>query len=235
MLYSTRDYFFRPQGRFLSNEIFFSQVYFTGNLAVSTITSVAFVLGGITVIQLFGQLSRVGGLELMGTILNIVIIRELGPMITAFVVIARSGSAIAAEIATMMVNDEVSAIEMQGISILKYVVFPRIAGVTIALVMLTIYFNAMGLIGGYFVGKLFAGITFATFQTYIINSIGLIDIFSSILKSILFGLFISSISIYYGFQAFSTTQIPQQTTKAVVSSIFFLFLIDIIVTSVMVV
>jgi phospholipid/cholesterol/gamma-HCH transport system permease protein len=151
-------------------------------------------------------------------------------VITGFVVIARSGSAIAAEIATMMVNDEISAIEMQGINTLKFVVFPRVIGTCLSMVMLTIYFNAIGLLGGFAVGNLYAGITFNTFQTYIINAISMLDILTSVGKSAIFGLFISAVSIYYGFQAFALTQIPQMTTKAVVSSIFFLFILDILIT-----
>lgn len=230
IFYSMQESLFSRKGRKLIRSIMVNQIYFTGNMAHWTIVVVAFTLGAITVIQLFTQLSKVGALNMIGTILNVVIVRELGPLITAFIVIARSGSAIAAEIGTMMVNNEVNAIEMQGISTLKLVVYPRIMGVTIAMFVLTIYFVAVGLLGGFTIGNLYAGITFDTFQRYIINSIGVADILIMMFKSIAFGLFISSISIYFGFQAFTTTQIPQMTTKAVVRSIFALFFMDVIIT-----
>jgi len=230
IFFSISDYLFERKGRHLVNKIITSQIFFTGNKAIVIISAVAFTLGAITVIQLFSRLSSVGALDYMGAILNVVIIRELGPLITAFVVISRSGSAISAEIATMMVNDEISAIEMQGINTLKMIVFPRIAGVTISLVMLSIYFITLGLMGGFLVGNLYSGLTFATFQKYMLNSIGFLDIIASVMKSAVFGLFIAAIPIYYGFQAFTFTQIPQVTTKAVVSSIFTLFVLDIIIT-----
>ncbi len=230
IIFSIRDYFLFPKGRELIHSVIVSQLYFTGYLAMRIIMTVAFALGAITVIQLFIQLSRVGALDLVGQILNIVIIRELGPLITAIVVIARSGSAISAEIGTMMIHDEVNALEMQGISPLTFLVFPRIIGVTFSVMLLTLCFNAVGLIGGFTVGNLFAGITFATFQAYIINAISFFDMGATLFKSCLFGLFIGTVPIYHGFQAFSPTQIPLVTTKAVVSSISFLFLIDILVT-----
>ncbi|MES0489026.1 MAG: ABC transporter permease [Leptospirales bacterium] len=230
IFFSVRDYLFERKGRHLVHSIITSQIYFTGNKAITIISTVAFTLGAITVIQLFSRLSSVGAVEYMGVILNVVIIRELGPLITAFVVIARSGSAISAEIATMMVTDEISAIEMQGINTLKIIVFPRIAGVTISLIMLSIYFITLGLTGAFIIGNLYSGLTFDTFQKYMLNSIGFLDILASIMKSAVFGLFIAAIPIYYGFQAFTYTQIPQVTTKAVVSSIFTLFVLDILIT-----
>lgn len=230
IIYPAISYFSDKRGRKSINKVIIMQIYFTGNLALKIISLVALSLGAITVIQLFSQLSSVGAYEFVGKILNIVIVRELGPIITAFIVLSRSGTAIAAEIGTMMVNDEVNAIEMMGINTLKFIVFPRIAGMVIAIVLLTMYFNAIGLIGGFLVGSIYANITYDMFINYVMNSISFIDIITSIIKSAIFGLFISAISIYHGFQAFVSTQIPQVTTKAVVSSIFALFIVDVLIT-----
>ncbi|MDH4261504.1 MAG: ABC transporter permease [Spirochaetia bacterium] len=230
IVFSSLAYLTIIRGKKIVNKILTDQIFFTGNLAIKIISSVAFLIGAITVIQLFERLSQLGALDLIAVILDSVIVRELGPLLAGFVVIARSGSAIAAEIATMMVNEEISALEMLGIDTLYFIVFPRIAGACISLMVLTIYFIAMGLLGGFFIGNLYAGITFADFQTYITREITFVDVVGAVLKSAVFGVFISTISIYYGFQAFSSTQIPQVTTKSVVSSIFVLFIIDIIMT-----
>jgi phospholipid/cholesterol/gamma-HCH transport system permease protein len=233
IIFSTNTYITDKKGRSRINKVILMQIYFTGNLAIKIIGLVALALGAITVMQLFTQLNKVGmPLDLVGKILNIVIVRELGPIITAIIIISRSGTAIAAEIGTMMVNDEVNALEMLGINTLKFIVFPRIAGMVIGSVILTIYFCAIGIIGGFLVGSLSAGITLDIFTTYVMNSISILDILMSMLKSAVFGLFISTIAIFYGFQAFESTQIPQMTTKAVVSSIFGLFIIDVIITMV---
>ncbi len=230
ILYSIVNYITDPKGRSRINRVIIMQIYFTGTMAIKIIGLVALALGAITVLQLFTQLSKVGAMEFMGKILNIVIVRELGPIITAFIVISRSGTAIAAEIGTMMVNDEINAMEMLGINALKFIVFPRIAGMVIALVLLTVYFNAIGIIGGFIVGRLYADLTFDLFATYVLNSITILDLLASIIKAAVFGVLISVISIYHGFQAFVSTQIPQVTTRAVMSSIFALFAADIVMT-----
>jgi phospholipid/cholesterol/gamma-HCH transport system permease protein len=230
IVFSTMAYFRTQKGKKSVNKVITDQIYFTGNLAFKIISSIGFLIGAITVIQLFERLSQVGALDIIAVILDTVIVKELGPLLTGFVVIARSGSAISAEIATMMVNEEISALEMLGIDTLYYVVFPRVAGMVISLVILTIYFIFMGLLGGFFIGYLYTGLTFNDFQNYIIRDLGFADIMISIMKSAVFGFFIAVISIYYGFQAFSSTQIPQVTTKSVVSSITMLFVLNILLT-----
>jgi phospholipid/cholesterol/gamma-HCH transport system permease protein len=230
LFYAIKNYFFDKKGRKRINRIIVMQVYFTGNMALKIISLVALSLGIVTVVQSYYILSNYGVFKQVGDIINIVIIRELGPIFTAFIIISRSATAIAAEIGTMMVNDEINALEMLGIDSLKFIVFPRVAGMVIAGVFLTIYFNAVSLIGGFIVGSMIGDLSFDTYINYIINSISFLDIMTSILKSAIFCLFISGIAIYHGFQAFDQTQIPQVTTKSVVSSIFALFLIDILMT-----
>jgi len=230
IIYSPLAYFEDKKGRSRVNKVITMQIYFTGTRAIKIISLVALSLGVVTVLQAFHWFRLIGSLETVGLVLNMVIVRELGPIFTAFIILSRSATAIAAEIGTMMVNDEVNAMEMLGIDTLKFIVFPRIAGMVIAGVILTIYFNAIALIGGFAVGNIISGISFEMFMTYVMNSITFMDILASILKSIIFSIFISAISVYYGFQAFVSTQVPQVATNAVVGSIFSLFFLDILVT-----
>jgi len=230
ILYSLRNYLFDKKGRDQVNAVIVMQTYFTGVMAIKIITVVALALGAVTILQGFTQLSRVGALDFVGKLLNIVIVRELGPVLTAFIVLSRSGTAIAAEIGTMMVNDEVNALEMQGIDTLKFIVFPRIVGMTLSLVLLNIYFSTLALVGGFMVANLVGGVSYELFFEYVFNSITLIDILASFLKCALFGVFISVVSVFHGFQAFVSTQIPQVTTAAVMSSIMMLFVLDALLT-----
>ena len=232
LLYSIKEYYSDKRGRGRINKIIIMQIYFTGIMALKIVGLAALSLGIVTVVQSYYILSNFGVLKRVGDIMNIVIIRELGPMFTAFIILSRSATAISAEIGTMMVNDEINALEMLGISSLKFIVFPRIAGMVISGVLLTVYFNAISLIGGFLVVSAIGVLTFDTYINYIISSITIIDILISLLKSGIFSLFISGIAIYHGFQAFEQTQIPQVTTKSVVSSIFALFFIDIIMTGI---
>ncbi|NPU99885.1 MAG: ABC transporter permease [Brevinematales bacterium] len=230
LVYSISDYITNPKGRKIANRVWLLQIFFTANMAIKIIGLVALALGAVTVLQLFTQLSRFGALGLVGQILNLVIVRELGPIITAMIVISRSGTAIAAEIATMNINNEMDAIEMLGVDSLKMIVFPRVAGMVVSLVLLNLFFSGVGIIGGFVVGNLLGGITFDVFMSYVIKAITMTDIFAGTFKAMVFGFFISTISIFHGFQAFSSTQVPVVTTKAVVSSIFAMFLLDIIIT-----
>ncbi|MCX8059039.1 MAG: ABC transporter permease [Spirochaetes bacterium] len=230
IIYSFPAYFKEKKGNNLVNSIIINQIYFTGYMALKLIILVSLSLGAASIIELFTQLSKFGVLDYIGKILNIVFIRELGPLITAFVVAARSGTAIAAEISTMKVNEEVDALELLGIDPLKFIVFPRIVGVSISLTILYIYFATMGILGGFLIFYISQGIEFQVFINFIINNITLFDIFSGFLKSILQGLLIASISIYHGFQATNSTQIPQVTTKATMSNITAIFILNIILS-----
>lgn len=230
IIYSFPAYFKEKKGNNIVNSIIINQIYFTGYMALRLIIIVALSIGAVSIIELYTQLSKLGALDYIGKILNIVLIRELGPLITAFIVAARSGTAIAAEISTMKVNEEVDALELLGIDPLKFIIFPRIVGVSISLTFIYIYFAVVGIVGGFFVFYIIEGIEFQVFINYIINNVTLMDIFSGILKSIIQGFFIASISIYYGFQAKISTQIPQVTTKATISNITAIFILNIILS-----
>lgn len=230
IVYSISDYMFNKTGRAIANKYLTMQIYFTAVMALKMIGVIAVTIGAVTIIPLFGQLSAIGQPALVGTIFEMLIVRELGPILTAFIVIARSGSAISAEIATMNINDEMNAIEMIGIDSLKMIIFPRVMGMIISMALLTIYFNAAALIGGLVIGYFTSGINFDMFMQYIMKSITLLDVFGVLLKTIAIGAFTAAISIFHGFQAFNSTMVPQVTTKAVVSAIFTMFVVDIIMT-----
>lgn len=230
IIYSIYEYLTDPQGKRIIRQILTMQIFFTGNLALRIISIAAFSLGGVTVLFLFEQIKNFGVVEFntIGTVLSLIIIRVLGPLFTAIIVIARSGTAVAAEIATMNINDEMSALEMEGIDTLKMIIFPRIMGMAISMVLLVIYFNAIGIFGGFLVGVLMGKISPMMFVQYVLSSISLLDILAGILKAVFFGLFVSAISVYHGFQAQNSTQVPIVTTNAVVKGIFSVFILEVL-------
>lgn len=230
IVYSVAEYLGDKRGRKMIQRVLVWQIYFTGNKALRVISIVAIALGVALMIPLYNLLSGLGAPDMVGQIMNIVVIRELGPLITAIIVISRSGTAIAAEIATMNINDEMNALEMQGIDTLKFIIYPRVMGMVFSLVLLQIYFTAVGLLGGFLVVNLLGDFTFKMFMRYIVSAVTFGDIFSSLIKGTLFGFFISTISVYHGFQATNSTQVPQVTTAAVMKSISATFVLDIIVT-----
>lgn len=231
-IYSLKTLFSRDRSaKKLIRDIIKKQIYFTGYNALAIISIISLSLGVVIVIQAGTALTQLGAGEMLGKILNIVILRELGPILTAIIIIGRSGTAIATEIGNMMVSHEIEAIESMGIDPLRYIVFPRIIGGMVSMTCLTIYFSLMGIIGGLLVGSLVLNIPFSKFFYTIFSYMAISDLLISFLKSIVFGAIIATISVYHGFKIqLSSTEVPRAVTRAVVNSLIYTFVFNGIVT-----
>ncbi|MDZ4678363.1 MAG: ABC transporter permease [Oligoflexia bacterium] len=199
-----------------------TQIYFTGFQALPLISMLALIAGTLIIIQSSSQLSKVGGGDMLGNLVVVLIIRELGPLMTALVVIARSGTAIASELGNMKVNGEIDALESMGINPLSYIVFPRLLGGIISVVCLALYFCIVALFGGYFIGQFVQPISFSFYIDSIAYAISSADVWLFLLKNLFSGGMIFIICCYQGLlvkQSF--TEVPQVTTKAVVNSIMY--------------
>jgi phospholipid/cholesterol/gamma-HCH transport system permease protein len=221
----------RKKGFSLVFEITLRQIYFTGVQALKVVTLVSLTLGTIVIVQSGSQMEILGGVHFIITILVLVIIRELGPLLTAFIVIGRSGTAIAAELGNMIVAHELEAIQAMGINPVYFIVAPRIIGVTIAVICLTIYFNAVALLGGFIVSKLILTITLPVFLRELVASLAATDLVFGILKSAIFGLLIALTCTYHGLTVrYSSIEVPQVATRGVVSAILFCFICNALLT-----
>ena len=199
-----------------------AQVYFTGWQAMPLITVLALATGGVVIIQSSMQLSLLGGASMVGNLMVMIIVRELGPLITALVVIARSGTAVASEVGNMRVNKEIEALESMGINPLSYIVFPRILGGVISVLCLAFYFNAIALLGGYFVTRLINEMPFAFYADSLARAFALEDVWLFLLKNGFSGMIMFVVSCYQGMLVQqSPHEVPQVTTKAVVNSIIY--------------
>jgi len=220
--------------RFGQNLIFdntLKQIYFTGVEALKVITLISISLGAVVIVESGAQLTRLGGESLVAQVLIMVIIKELGPLLTAFVVVGRSGTAIVTELGNMVVAHEIEAIEAMGISPFYFIAAPRIIGVMIAIMALSIYFNLVAIVGGIIISTLITTTKFSVFLQNLINSLTLTDISISLLKSLIFGLIISLVCSYNGFSVrFSSTEVPQAATRGVVNSLLSCFIINCIIT-----
>ncbi len=197
-----------------------SQIYFTGHQALPLITFLALASGSIIVLQSTAQLSLLGSQEMMGNILVVTIIRELGPLLTAFTVIARSGTAVSTELGSMQVNREVEALRTMSIEPLGFVVFPRIVGGVISLVGLAFYFNCIALVGGFFVSNLVSELSFSFYIEVLAQAITPEDFMLNVIKNGASGLIIFSIATYQGLKVKGAPhEVPIATTRAVVNSI----------------
>lgn len=197
-----------------------SQIYFTGYQALPLITFIALATGSIIVLQSTAQLSILGSQEMMGNIMVVTIIRELGPMLTALTVIARSGTAVSTELGSMQVNKEIEALRILSIDPLGYVVFPRILGGVISLVCLAFYFNAIAILGGFVVGNLVSNLSFTFYIDVIAQAVTPEDFSLNLIKNSISGLIIFSIAAHRGMGVKGAPhEVPIATTKAVVDSI----------------
>lgn len=210
-------------------EVFLRQVYFTGIQALPTVIISGLLIGLIITLQ-SASIAGEGASNIISKILLWLVLKEIGPFFTGLIILIRSGSAIATELATMKLGREVEYLEAMGIKPEIYLIKPRIYGVVLSAVVLSIYFQISSLFGGIFLATMISGVSFSDYSNALISQFYFKDFVISMLKSFFFGFIISLFCIWQGFSIKkSPTEIPQRATKAVTGGLFFLFLIDVIV------
>lgn len=215
----------------VSSLVLLRQILFTGYEALGLILVLATALGGLLIGQFGSLLINLGQSQLFFGILVKAITCELSSVLTAFLIVARSGTAIATEIANMKVNQEIELIDSIGISPISYLIIPRLVGVTVSCVVLTIYFNVATYIGGWLIANLMHPYPFSSFLYSLFKALTISDFAQSILKSLVFGILISLISSYQAFQVDKAiTQVPQRTIKAVVYCISTIIVVDLLIS-----
>ena len=208
------------------------QVYFTGVQALSLISVIAVASSTIAVMQSASQFSFLGGSEMVGQLLVTIVIRELAPLITALIVIARSGTAVASELGNMRVNREIEALESLGINPLSYIVFPRLMGGILSVICLSLYYAFFAIIGGFVFSKILLNMPLSYFLDSIVQAITVEDVYMFAVKILFSGFLIFAISCHQGLQVKNGPhEVPQATTKAVVNSIIYVMAFHILTTA----
>jgi len=216
-----------------TRNVFARQILFTGVEAMKFVSLVAIITGLSVVIQAQIWLGKTGQSQMLGTILVIVIVREVAPLLVNFILISRSGTAIATELANMKVLGEIHLLECQGIDPLLYLVVPRVLAFALCVFCLTIWFIVVSFGGGYLYGIL-AGVGAGApnlFITSVLKAVHLPDAFSLLAKTFLPGMFTAVICAMEGISVGEAiTEVPQAATRAVVRSIAALFILSAIVS-----
>lgn len=208
-----------------------AQIYFTGWQAMPIITLLALASGSVVIMQSNMQLNLLGGNQMIGNLMIIIIVREISPLLTALVVIARSGTAVASEIGNMQVNREIEALESMGIHPLSYIVFPRLLGGLISVICLAFYFIVIAMLGGFLVTKLLHDMPFTFYVSSLAQAFAAEDVLLFIAKNTFSGLLIFSVCCYQGLSVKgSPHEVPQITTKAVMNSIIYVIIFNLTVT-----
>jgi phospholipid/cholesterol/gamma-HCH transport system permease protein len=220
------------QGKPLRVQRVVSQAMEVGVRALPILSLITFFIGLILALQSAYELRRFGAINYVATAVAISMSRELGPLITAIVVIGRSGSAFAAEIGTMKVTEEIDALETMAISPVRFLVTPKFLAMLVMLPCLTIWANSMGILGGSLFGIAQADFTFRRYIQASVESLFLRDIVTGLIKSVMFGITITAVGCWEGLSTGAgAEQVGRATTRAVVVSIFLVILVDLIFTA----
>ncbi|MEQ8428148.1 MAG: MlaE family lipid ABC transporter permease subunit [Gammaproteobacteria bacterium] len=201
------------------------QLAFVGARSMLVIACAGLFVGMVLALQFYDTLVRFGSVSLLGSAVGLSLIRELGPVITALMVIARAGSAMCAEIGIMRTDNQIDALECMAIDPYRYLFAPRILAGIISVPLLTALFIIVGLFGGYVVGVLMFGVSAGAYFQSMNDTVLIRDLFMGFVKSVVFGLLIVWIACDKGFHLhldrrgmYGSEGVSRITTEAVVLS-----------------
>jgi phospholipid/cholesterol/gamma-HCH transport system permease protein len=207
--------------------VFARQLYFTGIQGLQLVTALGLLVGALVVTQTAAMVG--GDSELTVRVLDWTVVGELGPLLAAIIIVARSSVAIATELALMQARGETGHLEMLRISLLDYLVVPRIAALTLSVVALTVYFQAVAVAGGLAASAVFQNVSFVAQLARFFEITTLGNLAAALAKSFLFGLAVSALSCWHGLTAArSLTKVPIAAMQAVIQSLIAVFLIDVL-------
>ena len=213
-------------------KILIMQILFTFVEALGVSALLALGIGAAVNIIGIPFLSSISQEQLIYSLLITIITRELGPLLIAFIIIARSATAIATEIAGMVISHEVEAYISVGVDPIEHLAVPRFLGVTISLFMLNIFFNIFGLAGSYAVAQIFSPLPAAVYFGNLLEILTISDLLISIIKSLGFGIIISLVAVTRGLEVErSSTEVPVAGLKAVGSCFAWVISLDILLSA----
>jgi phospholipid/cholesterol/gamma-HCH transport system permease protein len=188
---------------------------------------IGLLLGLILAFMSSLQLKQFGANIYVASLLAVAMVQELGPIMTAILVAGRSGSAFAAEIGTMKVNEEVDALVTMGFDPVRFLAIPKVLAAMLVVPLLTVYATLFGLLGGLIIGVLGLDLTVYSYVSESRSAIELFDILSSLVKSVVFALLVAGIGCQRGFQVRGGAEaVGSATTSAVVAGIFLIIVTD---------
>lgn len=213
------------------------QTYFTGAEIFLPLFVVAMLFGTVTIIEVITLMNKMGLADIVGDLMVVVIIREMGPILTAFLIAGRTGSSLTTYIGSMVINSEVDALATMGINPIRYLVMPSVIGGTIATIVMNILFGASAIGAGFLVTK---GIIFITgnapnlqitwgyLSSEIIKALTIQDFVFAIVKPLVFGIIITTNACYQALNIKrDIRQVPKATSRSVITSFISIVLADV--------
>jgi phospholipid/cholesterol/gamma-HCH transport system permease protein len=211
------------------------EIYFAGVLSLIIILVSGLFVGMVLGLQGYDTLVRFGSSEALGVLVSVSLVRELGPVVAGLLFASRAGSAITAEIGLMKATEQLAAMEMMAIDPIARVVAPRFWAGVISMPVLAALFSAMGVFGGYLVGVRLIGVDEGSFWSQMQAAVDFReDIVNGFIKSLVFGIAVSWIAVYEGYDAPPTAEgVSGATTRTVVTSSLAILALDVVLTALM--
>ena len=211
------------------------QLHFIGNYSMLIITLSGLFVGMVLGLQGYYTLNKYGAEQSLGLLVALGLTRELGPVITALLFAGRAGTSLTAEIGLMKAGEQLSAMEMMAINPIQRVLAPRFWAGVISVPLLASVFSAVGVFGGYLVGVQLIGVDDGAFWSQMQGGVDLWkDIFNGFAKSVVFGIAITFIALYQGYESQPTPEdVARATTRTVVISSLMIWFLDFIMTALM--
>lgn len=216
-------------------ELTVREIYFTGVLSLIIILVSGLFVGMVLGLQGYDTLQRYGSSEALGVLVALSLVRELGPVVAGLLFASRAGSAITAEIGLMKATEQISAMEMMAVDPIARVVAPRFWAGVISMPLLAALFSAAGIFGGYLVGVHLIGVDQGAFWSQMQAAVDVRqDILNGVIKSVVFGVAVTWIAVFEGYDAPPTAEgVSRATTRTVVTSSLAILALDFVLTALM--
>lgn len=212
-----------------------AQVYSVGVLTLPIIVVSGAFVGMVLGLQGYNTLVDFGAEESLGVIVSLSLVRELGPVVSALLFAGRAGSALTAEIGLMKATEQLSGMEMMAVDPIRRVAAPRFFAGCLSMPLLAAIFSAVGVLGGYFVGVGLLGVDEGAFWSQMQASTDWReDVFNGVIKSVAFGIVVTWIAVFEGYDTVPTSEgVARATTRTVVHSAFAVLALDFVLTALM--
>ena len=211
------------------------EIYFGGVLSLLIITVSGLFVGLVLGLQGYEILQRFGSTEALGTLVALSLTRELGPVLAAIFFASRAGSSVTAEIGLMKATEQLKAMDMMAVNPIARVVAPRFWGGVISMPFLAALFSAMGVLGGWLIGVVFIGVDDGAYWSQMQSGVDFrYDIWNGVVKSFVFGIAVSLIAVFEGYDSVPTAEgVSRAITRTVVTSVLTVLALDFVLTSFM--
>ncbi|RTZ58059.1 MAG: ABC transporter permease [Gammaproteobacteria bacterium] len=208
-------------------EHFIKQIAYIGAETLPVVAVTSFFSGGVIVVETYSTFHRFNAEHLLGAVVAISMARELGPVLTALMVVARVGSAMTAQIGTMKITEQIDALRVLAVNPIGYLVTPRLFASVLSLPLLTIVADIIGIFGGWFVAVKLFGVNDYLFWQKIRDIVELSDFTGGLIKSAVFGFLIAVVSCHFGFSTKGGTEgVGKATTASVVTASMLVLITD---------